>query len=201
MSDFRDKAVPDHPNCWTALPLASWKDTLATLHMWTQIVGKVRMTLTPLSNHWWNVPLYVSSRGLSTSLIPYGERGFEMEFDFLKHELVVRTTDSQIKAIPLAPRSVADFYRECMATLRELGIEVRIWKMPVEIPDPIPFDQDKVHASYDAAAARKLWRILVSADEVLKVFRSRFLGKSSPVHFFWGGFDLASTRFSGRRAP
>ncbi len=201
MSDFQDKAVSDHSDSWPALPLASWKDTLATLHMWTQIVGKVRMALTPRTNHWWNVPLYVSARGLTTSLIPYGKSGFEMEFDFLSHQLVVRTTDSAVKSIPLAPRSVADFYRETMSTLRGLGIEVKIWKMPVEIPDPIPFDQDTVHASYDPAAAQKLWRILVSADEVLKVFRGRFIGKSSPVHFFWGSFDLAVTRFSGRRAP
>lgn len=201
MSDFRDKAVSDHPDCWPALPLASWKDTLATLHMWTQIVGKVRMTLTPPTNHWWHVPLYVSARGLTTSIIPYGKSGFEMEFDFLAHQLVVHTTESKIKTIPLAPRSVADFYKETMSTLRALGIEVEIWKLPVEIPDPIPFDQDKVHTSYDAAAAQKLWRILVSTDEVFKVFRSRFIGKSSPVHFFWGSFDLAVTRFSGRRAP
>lgn len=201
MRDFQSTATSDHPDCWPALPLASWKDTLATLHMWTQIVGKVRMALTPPTNHWWHVPLYVSARGLTTSLIPYGKSGFEMEFDFLSHQLVVRTTDSVVKSIPLAPRSVADFYLECMSTLRALGIEVEIWKMPVEVPDPIPFDQDTVHASYDAAAVQKLWRILVSADEVLKVFRSRFIGKSSPVHFFWGGFDLAVTRFSGRRAP
>jgi hypothetical protein len=159
------------------------------------------MALTPPLNHWWHVPLYVSARGLTTSLIPYGKSGFEMEFDFQAHQLVVRTTDSRTKTIALAPRSVADFYRETMSTLRELGIEVEIWKMPVEIADPIPFDQDTVHAAYDAAAAQKLWRILVSADEVFKVFRGRFLGKSSPVHFFWGSFDLAVTRFSGRRAP
>ena len=201
MTPIPHNTAPDHPDCWPALPLASWKDTLATLHMWTQIVGKVRMALTPPTNHWWHVPLYVSARGLTTSIIPYGKRGFEMEFDFLSHQLVVRTTDSGVKTIALAPRSVADFYRECMSMLRGLGIEVKIWTMPVEVPEPIPFDRDKTHASYDAAAAQKLWRILVSADEVFKVFRGRFLGKSSPVHFFWGSFDLAVTRFSGRRAP
>jgi len=201
MTGIPNSAAPDHPDCWPALPLASWKDTLATLHMWTQIVGKVRMELTPRVNHWWNVPLYVSARGLTTSIIPYGKSGFEMEFDFLAHQLVVRTIDSGSKTVALAPRSVADFYRETMSTLRALGIEVKIWTLPVEVPDPIPFDKDNVHASYDAAAVQKLWRILVSADEVLKVFRSRFIGKSSPVHFFWGGFDMAVTRFSGRRAP
>jgi hypothetical protein len=201
MTGISNHAAPDHPDCWPALPLTSWNDTLATLHMWTQVVGKVRMALTPPTNHWWNVPLYVSARGLTTSLIPYGKSGFEMEFDFQAHQLEVRTTDARSKAVALAPRSVADFYQECMATLRSLGIEVKIWKMPVEIPDPIPFDRDTQHASYDRAAVQKLWRILVSADEVFQAFRARFVGKSSPVHFFWGSFDLAVTRFSGRRAP
>jgi hypothetical protein len=193
--------VSDSSECWPTLRLADWKDTYATLHMWTQIVGKIRLELTPRVNHWWNVPLYVSSRGLTTSIIPYGNRSFEIEFDFLENKLVIRTTDPKTTSIALAPRSVADFYREVMAALRSLDIEVQIWKMPVEVADPIPFDQDKVHASYDGESVRRLWRILLSVDDVFKVFRSRFVGKSSPVHFFWGSFDLAITRFSGRRAP
>jgi hypothetical protein len=191
----------DSPECWPAIRLADWKDTYATLHMWTQIVGKIRLELTPKVNHWWNVPLYVSSRGLNTSIIPYGNRSFEIEFDFVDHQLVIRTTDPRTAFVALAPRSVADFYREVMAALRSLNIDVHIWKMPVEVADPIPFDQDKIHASYDGESVQRLWRILLSVDEVFKVFRSGFVGKSSPVHFFWGSFDLAITRFSGRRAP
>ncbi len=199
--DARPTAVSDAPECWPALPLDEWKDTLATLHMWMQMVGKVRLELTPRLNHWWNVVLYVSARGLTTSVIPSGKRVFEMEFDFVEHNLVIRTSDPQTRLIPLRPRTVADFYAELMSTLRALGIEVEIWKMPVEIPDPIAFDKDTVHASYDAKHANRFWRLMVSCDDVFKVFRSRFIGKSSPVHFFWGSFDLAVTRFSGRRAP
>jgi len=161
----------------------------------------VRLALTPKINHWWNVPLYVSARGLTTSVIPHGSRVFDMEFDFIEHKLVIRTNDPATKTVALAPRSVADFYKEFMSVLRSLGIDVEIWKMPVEVPDPIPFDQDTVHASYDPEYVRRLWRILISTGEVFGVFRSRFIGKSSPVHFFWGAFDLAATRFSGRRAP
>ena len=201
MTELRTGTVPDISDSWPAIRLADWKDTYATLHMWMQIVGKIRLALTPRVNHWWNVPLYVSSRGLTTSIMPYGDRGFEMEFDFLEHKLAIRTTDSKTASVALAPRSVADFYRELMSALGSLGIEVRIWKMPVEVADPIPFDQDRVHAAYDGEHARRLWRILLSADEVFKVFRARFIGKSSPVHFFWGSFDLAVTRLSGRRAP
>ena len=201
MNDPRITAVSDLSACWPALPLEAWKDIYATLHMWTQIVGKIRLALTPKINHWWNVPLYVSARGLTTSLIPYRDRVFEMEFDFLEHALRIRTCDPATRIVPLSPRSVADFYRECMSALRSLGVEVEIWKMPVEVADPIPFDQDTVHASYDREYARNFWRVLVSCDEVFKVFRSRFVGKSSPVHFFWGSFDLAVTRFSGRPAP
>ena len=201
MSDLRRTAISDSPDCWPALPLSAWKDTFDTLHMWTQIVGKIRLALTPKVNHWWGSALYVSARGLTTSVIPYGKRVFEMEFDFLEHQLRIQTCDPTTRLIPLAPRSVADFYRECMSVLRSLGLEIEIWKMPVEVADPIAFDLDTVHASYDPQFARRLWRILVSADEVLKVFRSRFVGKSSPVHFFWGSFDLAVTRFSGRPAP
>ena len=193
--------IADQPECWPALPLDSWKETCATLHMWTQIVGKVRLKLAPLVNHWWNVPLYVTARGLTTSRIPYGDRSFEVSFDFLGHQLVLETNDGTLKAMPLTPRSVADFYQEFMSMLRSAGIEVRIWRMPVEIPDPIPFDQDRVHASYDSKAVEKFWRILLSVDSVFYQFRSEFEGKCSPVHFFWGSFDLAVTRFSGRRAP
>jgi len=194
-------AAADQPECWPALPLDSWKDTCATLHMWTQMVGKVRLRLTPLVNHWWNVPLYVTARGLTTSRIPYGQRAFELWFDFIQHQLVLETTDGILKTIPLAPRSVAEFYAEFMAMLRSAGIEIKIWRMPVEIPDPIAFDQDQVHRSYDPAAVEKFWRILSSVDAVFNQFRSEFIGKCSPVHFFWGSFDLAVTRFSGRRAP
>jgi len=191
----------DRPECWPALPLSSWKDTCATLHMWTQIVGKVRMALTPLMNHWWNVPLYVSARGLTTSSIPYGTGSFELSFDFINHELMLQTSDGNVRMLPLAPRTVADFYREVMSVLRSAGIEVEIWKMPVEIPNPIPFDQDTTHASYDAEKAHTFWRILTTVDHIFNEFRAAFLGKSSPVHFFWGSFDLAVTRFSGRPAP
>jgi Family of unknown function (DUF5996) len=195
------RAVADQPECWPALPLDSWKDTYATLHMWTQMVGKVRLRLTPLVNHWWNVPLYVTTRGLTTSRIPYGHRAFEIWFDFKRHQLVLETSDGILKTLPLAPRSVADFYQEFMAMLRSAGIDVKIWRIPVEIPNPIPFDQDRLHSSYDPAAVEKLWRILLSVDAVFTQFRSGFIGKCSPVHFFWGSFDLAVTRFSGRRAP
>ncbi len=191
----------DNSVLWPALSLDSWKDTYATLHMWTQIVGKVRMALTPLVNHWWNVPLYVNARGLTTSSIPYRATPFEIWFDFLDHQLVLQLCDGSRKALPLVPRSVADFYREFLDMLRSSGIEVKIWHMPVEVPDPIPFDQDRVHASYDPDAVRRFWRILLSVQCVFDEFRAQFLGKCSPVHFFWGSFDLAVTRFSGRPAP
>jgi len=193
--------LADQPECWPALPLDSWKDTYATLHMWTQIVGKVRLRLAPLVNHWWNVPFYVTARGLTTSRIPYGQGAFELWFDFIAHELVLETTDGMRKSLPLAPRSVAEFYAEFMEVLRSAGIEVKIWRMPVEIANPIPFDQDREHHAYDPAAVEKFWRILLSVDAVFGQFRSAFIGKCSPVHFFWGSFDLAVTRFSGRRAP
>jgi hypothetical protein len=188
-------------NLWPELPLEAWQDTYATLHRWTQIVGKVRLALSPNINHWWGVPLYVNAAGLTTSAIPYPGGNFEIQFDFIHHKLVIRTSSDAIVALALAPRSVADFYREFMETLGSLGIAVKIWKMPVEIPAPIPFDQDTQHASYDPEYANRFWRILVSCDEVFKEFRARFVGKASPVHFFWGSFDLATTRFSGRRAP
>ncbi|MGA8430272.1 MAG: DUF5996 family protein [Candidatus Sulfotelmatobacter sp.] len=194
-------SAADQTECWPALPLDSWKDTCATLHMWTQIVGKVRLHLTPLINHWWNVPLYVSARGLTTSRIPYGQRAFEIRFDFIRHQLVLETTDGVVKTLQLAPRSVADFYAEFMQMLGSAGLEVKIWPMPVEIPNPIPFDQDRIHNSYDPGTVERFWRVLLSVDSVFNQFRSEFIGKCSPVHFFWGSFDLAVTRFSGRRAP
>jgi hypothetical protein len=186
---------------WPSLPLEEWKDTCATLHMWTQIVGKVRLAQTPLVNHWWNVPLYVSARGLTTTAMPYGESFFEMEFDFIDHNLVIKCSDGAATTVALKPESVATFYRETMAALRSLGLEVHIWKMPVEIPDPIPFDQDEQHAAYDPEYVSRLWQVLRSSERVMQDFRSRFIGKCSPVHFFWGSFDLAVTRFSGRPAP
>ena len=186
---------------WPELPWEAWQDTCATLHMWTQIVGKVRLALSPKINHWWGVPLYVNPFGLTTSAIPYGGGSFEVQFDFIHHQLVIRTSNDSILSMALAPRSVADFYREFMAALASLGIAVKIWKMPVEIPDPIPFDQDTKHASYDSEYANRFWRILAGCDAVFNEFRAAFIGKASPVHFFWGSFDLAVTRFSGRRAP
>ena len=184
-----------------ALPYDSWKDTLATLHMWTQVVGKVRLMLTPLVNHWWNVPLYVTARGLTTSPMPYGNRTLEISFDFIAHKLLIETCDNQAEELALRPQSVADFYQSVMATLARLGTPVKIWSMPCEVPEPIPFDKDEQHASYDAEAVHRFWRILVWVDTVMKQFRAPFMGKVSPVHFFWGSFDLAVTRFSGRKAP
>jgi hypothetical protein len=185
-----------------ALPYESWKDTLATLHLWTQVVGKIRLQLTPLVNHFWNVPLYVTARGLTTSPIPYGDRTLEIAFDFVDHKLLLDTCEGQHAELPLRPQSVAEFYRAVMATLADFGTPVKIWTLPCELPyTPIPFEQDEQHVSYDAQAAHDFWRILVWIDTVLKEFRAPFLGKVSPVHFFWGSFDMAVTRFSGRRAP
>ncbi|HML21355.1 MAG TPA: DUF5996 family protein [Aggregatilinea sp.] len=186
---------------WPALPLDAWQDTYETLHRWTQIVGKVRMALTPMRNHWWQVPLYVTPRGLTTSPIPYGERCFEIDFDFTDHALRISTSEGTRRAFELQPMAVAVFYRTLMDELRALGIEVEIWPVPVEIEDRTPFDEDYAHAAYDPVYARRHWQVLVQADRVLKAFSARFTGKVSPVHFFWGSFDLAVTRFSGRRAP
>jgi uncharacterized protein DUF5996 len=186
---------------WPSLPLAAWQDTYATLHMWAQIVGKTRLALSPRVNHWWNVTSYVTPRGLTTSAIPYGERTFSVDFDFLDHVLLVRTSEGSVGALPLAPRAVADFYREYMDLLRSLDLEVRIWPVPVEVERAVPFVEDREHAAYDAVYAQRFWRILAQSDRVLQTFRGRFLGKCSPVHFFWGGCDLAVTRFSGRPAP
>ncbi len=185
---------------WPALPLEEWEATYRTLHMWTQVVGKIRLALTPLQNHFWNVALYVNTRGLTTSPIPYRGSTFEIQFDFVHHRLELRTSDSD-RAFALAPKSVAAFYRELFALLRSAGIEVEINPKPQEVPNPIPLDQDDTHASYDPEYANRLWRILRSTDIVLQEFRARFIGKSSPVHFFWGSFDLCCTRFSGRPAP
>jgi hypothetical protein len=190
-----------NPDLWPELPRDAWRDTYATLHMWTQIVGKVRLALSPKLNHWWEVPLYVSSVGLTTSPIPYNDGVFEVQFDFIHHELTIRTSEDKKRVIVLAPRSVADFYKEFMQCLASLDVHVKIWKMPCEVPDPIAFDRDTQHASYDPEYANRFWRILVATDVIFKEFRSRFIGKGSPVHFFWGSFDLAVTRFSGRRAP
>jgi hypothetical protein len=186
---------------WPAIPYEEWKATLATLHLWTQIVGKVRLVQTPWVNHSWHVPFYVTVRGLTTSPIPYGARSFEIRFDFLEHQVVIETIEGGVESIGLAPRTVADFYQELFARLEALGLDIRIRTTPCEIPDAIPFERDRVHAAYDAERVTRFWRALVQADRVLRVFRSRFIGKASPVHFFWGSFDLAVTRFSGRRAP
>lgn len=186
---------------WPPLPLDGWQDTYTALHLWTQMAGKTRLALAPMQNHWWHTALYVSSRGLGTSPIPFGERTFELDFDFLDHRLVARTSDGATRTLPLVAQPVADFYREYLALLRSLDLEVRIRPIPTEMAEAIPFSEDRVHRSYDADAAQRCWRALVQADRVLKEFRGRFIGKCSPVHFWWGGFDLACTRFSGRRAP
>ena len=186
---------------WPELSYAAWRDTAATLQLWTQIIGKICLALTPWMNHSWHVTLYVTARGLGTSAIPARHEILELEFDFLKHQLAARMSDGGEGTIALEPQTVADFHRRVMELMEQLGVVVRIHEMPNELPDAIPFSQDRIHRAYDAAAAHRLWRVLVQADRVLKLFRSGFLGKASPVHFFWGSFDLAVTRFSGRRAP
>src|SRR5690242_9686724 len=186
---------------WPELPLAAWRDTCATLHLWTQIVGKIRLARSPWLNHSWHVTLYVTARGLSTSPIPDGTRIFEIEFDFIDHVLKISTSDGATRQFALAGHSVASFYRRVMEELASLGIKVVIDQMPNELPEPIRFSQDTQHASYDAEAVRRFFKILSNVDRVFKQFRTGFLGKASPVHFFWGSFDLAVTRFSGRSAP
>ncbi len=186
---------------WPSLPFGEWRDTCATLHLWTQVAGKIRLALAPHVNHWWQVPLYVTSRGLTTSAMPHGGRIFQMDFDVIDHALAIRTSDGRTESVPLCPRTTADFYGEVMGRLRALGLGMRIWTMPVEIPDPIPFDADSRHGAYDGTHVRRFWRALAQADRVLQAFRGRFVGKASPVHVFWGSFDLAASRFSGRRAP
>jgi hypothetical protein len=197
MSPRVDRLSP----AWPELPYAAWKDTYATLQLWTQIVGKIRLVQTPWLNHSWHVVLYVSPRGLTTSSIPYGDRSFQLEFDFLNDVLIASTDDGSVRQIGLFPRSVADFYAEVVRSLAELGVEVRIHEMPNELPEPIRFSEDRTHASYDRDFAERHWRILMEVERVLFKFRTSFIGKCSPVHFFWGSFDLAVTRFSGRRAP
>ena len=188
-------------NNWPELPYAAWKDTRDTLHLWTQIVGKIRLMQTPWLNHSWHVVLYVTARGLTTSPIPYREHTFQIDFDFIDHVLWVRTSDGDLRRLLLAPMPVAQFHTELFAAMIELGLDVRITTMPCEIADSIPFDQDRTHAAYDRDYVTRFWRVLFSTHQVLTRFRTGFLGKASPVHFFWGSFDLAVTRFSGRPAP
>jgi hypothetical protein len=198
---MKSTASSDAENLWPSLPFEEWRETLATLHMWTQVVGKVRLAQAPHVNHWWQVPLYVSARGLTTSAMPYRERVFQIDFDFISHRLLIETGDGESREMALAPRTVADFYQEFNSLMRSLKLDVRIWTTPVEVANPVPFEQDEAHKSYDAEYANRFWRALVQADRVSQQFRSGFTGKCSPVHFFWGSFDLAVTRFSGRRAP
>jgi hypothetical protein len=186
---------------WPGLPLQGWQDSYATLHMWTQVVGKVRLALSPRVNHWWEVPLYVNARGLTTSAIPYGDGIFEIQFDFIDHQLRIQTSWGSSKTILLKPQPVADFYSQVMSALKSLGVEVNIWTMPVEVPNPVRFENDTLHASYNPEVANRFWQILVLCQNVFQEFRAGFIGKDSPVHFFWGSFDLCVTRFSGRRAP
>jgi hypothetical protein len=199
--DGQSQAGADASGPWPALPLVVWEDTRDTLHMWTQIVGKVRLGLMPMINHWWQVPLYVSSRGLTTSLMPYAARGLEMEFDFHRHVLDIRTTEGETRGVRLEPRSVADFYEETMGRLAELGMPLEIVARPIEVADGIPFAEDREHQSYDSEYARRFWQSLVQTQRVFVDFRSKFVGKVSPVNFYWGAFDLASGRFSGSEAP
>jgi hypothetical protein len=195
------RAMPNSETLWPNLDYASSRDTLVTLQLWTQIVGKVRMALTPWLNHGWHVPLYVTARGLGTSPIPAGDEILEIDFDFITHALAVRTSRGDERRLLLKPQPVAEFYGQVMSVLRGLGVEVKINERPNEVPDPIPFPQDHTHKSYDAGSVHAFWRALLQADRVFKQFRSGYLGKVSPVHFFWGSFDLAVTRFSGREAP
>jgi hypothetical protein len=193
--------TPNPPAQWPDLPFAAWSDTCDTLHLWTQIVGKIRIATTPLINHWWNVTLFVTARGLAAPAMSHRGQSFDIVFDFVDHRLDIETSDGRREGIKLRPMAVADFYAELMQALNRLGIEVPIWTMPSEIVDAVPFDKDHTHAQYDAAYAHKFWRTLLAVSRVMTEFRTRFVGKASPVHFFWGSFDLAVTRFSGRTAP
>jgi hypothetical protein len=193
--------MPATSDLWPALPYDDWKDTYETLHMWMEIVGKVALAQAPPLNHSWAIALHVTSRGLTTRPLPYGQRSFTIEFDFIDHQLLIRTADGASRTLPLAPRSVAAFYSEVMTALDGLGLPVTIWPMPVEVPSPIRFDQDTVHNAYDPEYANRFWRILVQVERVLTAARCEFVGKCSPTHFFWGAADLAVTRFSGRLAP
>jgi hypothetical protein len=186
---------------WPSLPLEDWNDSRDTLHRWVQMIGKTRLALAPPLNHCWNVTLYLTARGLTTSPMPYGTGTLEVDLDFIDHQLLVRTSEGATGALALAPRTVADFHREYTALLQSLDLQVKIWPVPSEMEDALPFTEDRQHRSYDPDSVHRCWRILSETDQVLQQFRGRFLGKCSPVHFFWGGFDLACTRFSGRRAP
>ncbi|WP_433282949.1 DUF5996 family protein [Pseudonocardia xinjiangensis] len=193
---------PEDTAEWPILPVAQWQPTRDTLHLWTQIIGKIRLANSPLVNHWWNVPLYVTSRGLTTSLIPHNSgRNFQIDFDFHDHQLQITTSDGQLRSLALEPRNVADFYNRVLNHLNDLGLTTRIWPRPVEIENAIPFDNDDTHASYDRDHVQRYWRTLVQIDRVMHEFRGRFLGKASPVHLWWGALDLATSRFSGRPAP
>ena len=186
---------------WPALRLDDWKETCATLHMWSQMAGKIALAQAPPLNHCWSSALHLTSRGFSTAVLPHQRRAFSIAFDLIDHRLVIEASDGDVRSIGLSPRSVADFYAELMATLDAMGLAVRIWPMPVEIPSPIRFEQDRVHQSYDPVFAQRFWRILLQVERVFTASRTGFVGKASPVNFFWGSFDLALTRFSGRPAP
>ncbi|HET7620276.1 MAG TPA: DUF5996 family protein [Gemmatimonadaceae bacterium] len=188
-------------DAWPPLPLDEWRDSYATLHLYSQIVGKTRLALAPIENHWWEVVLYVTSRGLTTSPMPLDRRAVQVDFDFVDHQLLARTSDGASASFALVPRTVADFYDEYMKLLDGLGVAVKIWPVPVELPEVIPFAKDREHRSYDPDAVNRFWRVLVQSERVMRAFRAKFMGKASPVQFFWGSFDLAATRFSGRSAP
>jgi hypothetical protein len=200
MKDFRKSQVSSQ-EAWPSLPLDEWQDTCATLHLWTQIVGKVRLAQSPWINHCWHVTLYVTPRGLTTSIIPYDTRTFQIDFDFIDHQLIVRSSDGATGGFALEPQSVAMFYKRLMKELATLGLHVKIFARPNEVADPIPFEEDEIHRAYDPEYASRFWQILMQATRLFTEFRARFIGKCSPVHFFWGASDLAVTRFSGRRAP
>jgi hypothetical protein len=201
MTDSGPPEIAGGGDQWPALPFREWQSTYETLHMWTQIVGKVRLAQTPWINHSWHVPLYVTARGLTTSTIPYESRSFQIDFDFIAHRLLIQVSTGEVREMALGPRPVAEFYRELFAALAGSGLDVKIHTTPNEVVNAIPFERDTEHASYEPEQAHRFWRALAQADRVLRQFRARFVGKCSPVHFFWGSFDLAVTRFSGRRAP
>ncbi len=194
-------SATNQSDAWPPLPLDEWRDSYATLHLYSQIVGKTRLALAPIENHWWEVVLYVTSRGLTTSPMPFDGRAVQVDFDFVDHQLLARTSDGASASFALVPRTVADFYDEYMKLLDGLGVAVKIWPVPVELPEVIPFAKDREHRSYDPDAVNRFWRVLVQSERVMRAFRAKFMGKASPVQFFWGSFDLAATRFSGRSAP
>jgi Family of unknown function (DUF5996) len=196
-----EKAKGRKGSSWDIPIIIDWYDTLDTIHLWTQIIGKIRLAVAPKVNHWWHSTLYVTSRGLTTLSMPYGDRTFQINFDFLQHQLQIETSDGITKTIPLVSQSVASFYQAVMSTMKAIDIDIHIWTMPQEISEPIPFDLDYKHATYNSEYARKFWQILLQIDRVMTLFRSRYVGKCSPTHFFWGSFDLAVTRFSGKPAP